>query len=459
VSAEATVTPLPTSRRDYNLTDVGTAQRLVDRHGIDLHYLYAWNKWLVWNGQAWEFDETGEAERRLKETLRATAADLAEVNDDKRRKELMRYLLDAERASRIRGALELARSEPGIAIHHEHLDANPLLFNVANATLNLSADGPRAQQRDDLITKIAPVDFDIDAKAPLWDSFLQRIFPDAALRAYVARLVGYCLTGETGEQVLPIGYGSGANGKSTFIETIRALFGDYAMQCPPETFLERRESIPNDVARLRGSRLAIATEFSEGKRLNEALVKRMTGGDKIVARFMRAEFFEFTPTFKVWLITNHMPEVRGTDDAIWRRIRLIPFTVTIPADERDPHLSAKLREELAGILNWAIRGYLDWRKHGLDTPEAVTDATDRYREDSDVIGNFLADCCTTDNADAWTKAGLLYDRYVRWTHDNGGELPVTSTAFGKRLADRFEKKRTGDARGWKGIALIGGDDR
>ena len=253
---------------------------------------------------------------------------------------------------------------------------------------------------------------------------------------------------------MAIFYGPGANGKTTLIETVRSLLGDYGMQAPAETFLEKRDTgIPNDVARLRGARFVAATETAEGRRLNEALVKRMTGGDTIVARFMRGEWFEFPATFKVVLATNHRPEIRGTDEAIWRRIRLVPFTVTIPAEERDHELPAKLRAELPGILRWAVEGCLAWQRDGLDTPEAVVAATADYRSEMDLLGEFIEDCCIVD-PNVRSKASDLYNRFNYWSDQSGQRVRLTQQAFGRRLNERgFDQSRSNSARWWVGVGI------
>jgi len=226
---------------------------------------------------------------------------------------------------------------------------------------------------------------------------------------------------------------------------IRALLGDYGQQAPAETFLDHRDSIPNDVARLRGARFVAATELTEGRRLNEALVKRMSGGDAMVARFMRGEWFEFTMQGKVWLASNHLPTIRGTDEAIWRRIRLVEFGVTIPAEERDQHLAEKLRRELPGILNWAIEGCLAWQTNGLGNPDAVVQATAGYRDEMDVLGGFLADACvTTESAKA--KASQLYDAYTSWAATNGERHPLTQQAC---WTPSHRTRFRADARHWR----------
>jgi putative DNA primase/helicase len=451
----------PVDLRYFNLNDRGNAERLIARHGPDLRYCYPWASWLIWNGQSWQRDDTGEPARRMKETMRAFLVDMRQLDadDDELRKKLLKHALESEAAARIRAALELARSEDGIPVLPEQLDAHPMLLNVGNGVIDLTTGELRPHDRAQLATKIGPVDYSPDATAPRWDAFLERVLPAPDLRAFMQRYIGYSLTALTTEQVLAILYGPGANGKSVFVETIRAVLGDYGMQAPAETFIERRDTIPNDVARLRGTRFVAATETGEGRRLNEALVKRMTGGDTIVARFMRGEWFEFPATFKVVLATNHRPEIRGTDEAIWRRIRLVPFTVTIPTEERDPTLAAQLREELPGILAWAVAGCLAWQRDGLNTAEAVDAATTAYRGDMDMLGEFFEECCVID-PNVRAKAGDLYATFTAWGERNGTPKAerLSQQSFGRRLSERgYAQERRNSGRWWVGVGIR--DDR
>lgn len=430
------------SGRKINLTDIGNAERLAQRHGENLRYLDLWNKWLTWDGRRWADDNVRQVQAWMKDAIRALAADAIEVADEKERKRLLRHSLASEAAGRVKGALEMAKAEDGIPIQPEDLDGDPLLLNLQNGTFDLASESRRAHKREDLLTKLAPVDYDPEALSPLWDVFLERILPDPAVRRYIQQLVGYSLTAKTGEQILPILYGSGANGKTTFLETIRHMLGDYGQVAPASVFMDQKEGIPNDIARLRGTRFVMVSEIGAGKRLNEALVKRLTGGDTLVARFMRAEFFEFKPQFKAWLATNHKPEIRGTDEAIWRRLRLIPFTVTIPEHERDEDFPATLLEELPGILNWALHGYMDWSANRLTTPPSVLAATGEYRAESDLIGQFIDEKCTVGDINLNTRAGEIYEAYSTWTHENGGET-ISQQNFGRRLTEKgFEQHRT-----------------
>lgn len=448
--------PVPAlSTLELNLTDVGNAERLVARNGRDLHFCHPWGRWLVWDGRRWAEDTTGEAVRRCKETLRHLAASANDLPDEKSRVTLLKFALASERDTRIRAALTLAQAELGIAVMPDELDSDPWLLNVANGTIDLRSGELGAHDRADLITKIIPVEFDVDAEAPTWLASLETWFAgDVALIEFAQRLVGYSLAGTTREQVLLVLFGPGENGKTTFLTTILDLLGDYAQQTPTSTFLDRRgDSIPNDLARLRGARLVAAAETGESRKLNEALVKQMTGGDRISARFMRSEFFEFTPAFTPWLATNHKPEIRGTDHAIWRRLRLIPFTVRIGDEERDLELGERLRAERPGILAWAVAGCRSWLEHGLPTPPAVAEATAEYRAEMDVVGRFLADCCA-DAPDGEVSSSELFTRYGYWCSENGEEA-LSQQAIGRRLADRGYRSRrgTGGKRVWSGLVL------
>jgi putative DNA primase/helicase len=446
---------------DFKRTDLGNSERFIVRHGVEILYCYAWGKWLVWTGPRWERDEGGKVYRLAKATVRSMYQEAAEAEDEGERKALAQHATRSEAEARIRAMLELAKSEEPVS--PEELDARPWLLNVQNGTVDLRSGILRPHRQEDLITKLAPFEYDPDATAPTWEAFLEQILPDEELRAFVQRAVGYSATGDTSEQCMFINHGAGANGKSTFQEAIAAALGDYAMRAPTEMLLARRTSgIPNDVARLKGARFVAASETEEGRRLAESLIKDLTGQDTITARFMRAEWFDFKPTHKLWLSTNHKPEIRGTDNAIWRRIRLIPWTVTIPPEEQDKKLPAKLRDELPGILAWIMQGCLDWQRNGLRPPEEVRRATGRYRAEMDVLAAFIdGECIVAEHATATAKA--LYSAYKAWCEEFG-ERPETQRRFGGRLKERgFEngKITAGPHKGyveWYGIGLVRGPE-
>ena len=443
--------------RGYNVTDLGNARRLVHRHGRNLRYCWLWRKWLVWDGKRWVKDDTGEVYRLAKETVSSIYQEAAAAPNDEARKELGKHATRSEAGARIKEMVDLARSD--VPVMPDELDTSPDLLNTESGTIDLRTGELREHRHEDLITKIAPTRYRPDAAAPTWETFLERVLPGEDLRAFVQRAVGYSATGDTSEQCMFINHGGGANGKSTFQEAIAAALGDYAMRTPTEMLLAKRtDGVPNDVARLKGARFVSASETEEGRRLAESRIKDLTGQDTITARFMKAEWFDFAPTHKLWLSTNHKPEIRGTDAAIWRRIRLVPWTVTIPPEEQDKKLPIALRHELAGILAWVVRGCLQWRREGLQATDEVRKATGEYRAEMDVLAGFLAECCELDT-DHWEYAKDLYECYKRWCDENG-ERPEPQRKFGGRLGERGFQRDRGGSRGagiWRGVRLTEGE--
>jgi putative DNA primase/helicase len=350
--------------------------------------------------------------------------------------------------------IELAKSEPGIPVGPQQLDSHPWLLNVHNGTLDLRTGHLRPHAREDLLTKLAPVAYDPVAPCPLWEAFLSRIFAgDGGLIRFVQKALGYSLTGSTQEQCFFILHGVGANGKSTLIQTISAVLRDYAKHTPTETLLVQQGDRPrNDLARLQGARFVSASEVEGGRKLAEALIKQLTGGDTLTARYLYKEHFEFQPAFKIWLAVNHKPGVHGTDHAIWRRMRLLPFTVTIPPAEQEKRLPEKLLGELPGILRWAVEGCLAWQQEGLEPPMAVKRATGDYRAEMDVIAAFIRDCCVVE-PQRQVSTSELYAEYQGWC-EQMGESAVTQKALAAALQERgCTSGRNSRGRLWCGIAL------
>jgi putative DNA primase/helicase len=385
--------------------------------------------------------------------------ELGELDDDDERKgqlaglkALLKHMLAWEDARNIARCLELAKSEPGVPVVPADLDRDPLLFNVINGTIDLRTGLLREHRRDDLITKLAPVEFDPQAQCPQWERSLDRWMDgNGDLITYLQRVAGYALTGDVSEQCLWFFHGGGANGKSTFLGTLLALLGDYGMQAVSDLLMvKHNETHPTERADLFGKRFVATIETEEGKRMAEALMKQMTGGDRIRARKMRQDFFEFDPTHKIAFAANHKPAIRGNDLAVWRRIKLVPFTVTIPDEEKDKQLPAKLKAELPGVLNWCLRGCLDWRREGLAEPDEVRQATTQYQCEQDTVQAFLNDRCRL-HRDARAKSSALLEAYHEWT----GDRMMTGPAFRQRLRDKgFESKPgTGNCYYWHGIAL------
>lgn len=432
----AAVAPSPVA---FKLDDTGNAERFVTQHGDDVRYDHSTGHWYIWAGTHWRRDDDGAIQRRAKTTARAIydeAATTAQAGNDDLAAQLAKWARASAAESRRNAMLSLARAELPIAITHDRLNTHDLLVNFQNGTLDLATGQLRPHDRGDLLTYVLPVDYDPAAVCPTWDTFLGRVMGgDGDLAGFLARAVGYTLSGLTTEQCLFFLYGRGANGKSTFIETVMALMGDLGHKARAQILMaEERGRVPNEIAALAGKRFVVASELADGGRLNEGLVKDLTGGDSMSARFLYGEPFTFKPTFKLWLYGNHKPTIAGTDDGIWRRVRLIPFTVQIPEKERDATLPAKLRAELPGILAWAVRGWQDFQRHGLGTPAAVTQATAEYRAESDIMGQFLDERCIM-QAGATAEAGKLYAAYTTWATENGLR-PMSNVRFAKSLSER-----------------------
>jgi putative DNA primase/helicase len=439
----------------YHLTDYGNAQRLATLHSSDIHFVYQLNKWLAWEGKRWRLDYIGEVERLAKKTVRNILREAAEATKQDEREALVDWALKSENASRIQAMIALARSEPKVAILPDSLDNDARLLNCENGTLDLRTGNLRKHQRSDLITKLCPVEYHPTAEAPRFHEFLRDIFEDdPQLIGFIQRLLGHCLTGDVSEQVLPIFWGAGANGKSTLLNTILAMLGsDYGIKAAPELLMKKQsQTHPTERADLFGKRFVACVETEEGCRLAESLVKDLTGGDRQRARRMREDFWEFAPTHKVVLCTNHKPQIRGTDHAIWRRVRLIPFAVTVPPERRDKQLGEKLKTELPGILAWIVQGCLEWQQYGLGEPERVAVATSEYRNEQDVLGAFMADCCLVGH-DYRTKASGLYKAYRQWCDNSGERHPITQRQFGAALTERGCERYTNNGTWYRGLAL------
>lgn len=442
-----------------HLTDLGNARRFIERNHVRVRAVMTYQRpWMVWTGTRWQPDETGDVERMAKATVRSIYQEAAALEDDEERDRMLAHAFKSESAGSIRALMQLAATEPELSTTPDDYDANPWLLNVNNGTLDLRTGVMRKHRREDLITRLVPVTYDPAATAPRWELFLSQVFnDDQELIEFTQRAVGYSLTGDTREQCLFFCYGQGSNGKSTFLETLRALLGDYARQSDFASFMARTSDGPRtDLARIRGARLVTASEADEDKSFDARTVKMLTGSDTIVARQLYEREKEFTPQHKLWLAANHKPVVKEQTEGFWRRIRLIPFTVAFRKDQRDKQLAKKLLRELPGILNWAIAGCTSWREHGLLEPAAVKRATRSYREENDVLGEFLAASCVA-NPEAWTPTPLLYRAFVEWWQDTRGprSQPVSMRWFGRMLSERpeFSPAKRKHMRGWRGISL------
>jgi putative DNA primase/helicase len=403
-------------------SDDALALRFSDQHADDLRYVSVWNRWFRWNGVMWEHDTTLLALDLVRDLCRLIASEANEGG-----KGLASHRTVAAVAS-------LARSDRRHAATVDQWDASPWLLNVPTGTIDLKTGECRAHDPSNYITRCAAVA--PGGECPLWLAFLARITDgDLELQAFLQRMVGYALTGLTRDHALFFLYGLGANGKSVFLNTIIGILAEYHRTAPIEMLLASKyDRHPTEIAGLVGRRLVTATETEQGRRWAEAKIKTLTGGDRVSARLMCKDFFDFTPQFKLIVAGNNKPSLNTVDEAMRRRFFLVPFTVTIPRDERDPELTEKLRAEWPAVLRWLIDGCMAWQEKGLDAPECVTRATSEYLASQDVVKNWLAECCTADKQYE-TASSQLFASWKQWCEENG-EYVGSNKTFSQRLSDQ-----------------------
>ena len=440
----------------YNRTDLGNSEIMAALFGQELKFCSKWKKWLVWDETKWATDEKRLIWQKATQTIKQMYILGMKIGDHDKRSAFMSHVAKTESVNKIRAMIELASSHSGIAVSPDELDNDPWLLNATNGTIDLKTKVLRSHNKGNLITKIIPVVFDENAQCNRWQLFLEEVIGDKATIDFIQLAIGWSLTGIQKDHKFFILHGSGANGKSTFLNTILALLGDYGIQTPTETLLIKHggSGVPNDIARLKGARFVSAVEAQEGRRLDETLIKQLTGGDPITARFLYGEHFTFFPEFKLWLGTNHRPIIKETTHAIWRRICLIPFTKEIPLNMQDKDLLEELRSELPGILNWALDGCLKWQSYGLPDhmPKTIDSATATYRTEMDILSSFLDECCTLE-LDVMIQSSELYDAFFSWCKDNWGE-PLSIRGFAFKLEQRgFNKTVKREGRFWLGIKL------
>lgn len=446
---------MSTPGRDFRRSDAGNGEYFARLYGDRVRYDHRRNRWLVWGGQWWRDDDTRAVRRLAKEAARERYGHATTITNLQERSAEARFAIGSESRQRLDAMLVQAQSEPPIADAGDRWDADPWLLGVANGVVDLRTGTLRAGSPDDRITLHTDVAFEPEAACPRWERFLDEVFAgDEELIRYIARAVGYSLTGDTSEQCLFTCHGSGSNGKTVFLTVVRTIAGTYAANTPFTTFeLRTRSAIPNDVAALAGKRLVTASETAEETRLNESRLKALTGGDPITARFLHGEFFTYRAVAKFWLAVNHKPRVNDDSYGFWRRVRLIPFVRQFGLDA-DPHLLDKLGLELTGILAWAVRSALAWRDVGLQPPAAVTAATETYRAESDPLAEFVDACCV--ERDGLTVvATAAYKAYRAWAGEAGlsERESLSATAFGRRMSDRFGKRHTNAGNLYLGVGL------
>lgn len=414
-------------------TDLGNAEVFVSMHGDRLRYVRDRREWLVYEEGRWRRDDTGEAERAAKEVARERLLRATEVDGADRAK-AAKWALASQSEPRIRAMLALAASERELVLRSDALDIDPFLLGCGNGVVDLRSGRLRPSRPEDMLSLGTDIGFDPDAPRARWERFVEEIFNhDYDLVAFFKRACGYTLTGDTREQVFFVLHGGGCNGKSTAVEIGKRVLGGLAQTSAFDSFARTRgdRAVRNDLARLHRARLVVASESGKDRRIDEAVVKLLTGGDTITTRFLYAEHFEYVPQFKLWLVSNHRPRIDGDDDAIWRRVRLIPFNVSFMGRE-DPGLRDALAAELPGILAWCVEGCLEWQRDGLGLAPAVGQATSEYRQDEDVLGAFLEERCRPGGQTTAVDLRAAFDAYCR----ESGERTPTAADLGRQLSRR-----------------------
>ncbi len=451
------------------LNDFGNAVRLKTRFGEDL--LFVENVgWFVWDRKRW-LRSDGEALKlahRTAQAIRDEAAALKEKPGAHGEARAVRLYRHAEQSGNAGSASAMLRTAaPYLTRPLAELDREPHLVTCPSGTIVLGAHCElRAHDRSDLITRTLATAYNPRAQCPRWLAFLEDIMPAPDMRDFLQRILGYCLTGSTREQAFFIFWGGGNNGKSTLMNVVRHIMAEYTMNSPVSTFLAKREGTSGsdaspDLARLPGARLVTAAEPPEGARLDEGKIKEMASGEPMTVRHLNQGFFEFCPVFKAIISTNHRPVIRGTDRGIWRRIRLVPFTVEIPEERIDRNLETKLLDEAEGILMWMLTGVEEWSVRGLAPPDAAIAAVEDYRADEDPVGEFLKAKChvSKDYLDPSTgkpfetSAKRLREIYKAWCEEEGLD-PLNTRIFGSKLTGRgIERRKTGGNTVYVGLAI------
>lgn len=456
---------------DYEeLTDVFNANLFSDTYENELKYSSSLGIWYRFNGVIWQKDDQRYVIQLAIECTKNMLLDSAQLlisaakirDKDKRdlvinkSENLTKHAKSSQRKNRLEAMISIASTDKRVSVDNSQFDSDDWLLAVQNGVVELENGNFRPATSNDLLTKQAATNF-LDGlsgvECKVWLEFLSVTQPDPEIRSWLQRFAGYCLTGRIDEQILTIFYGGGANGKSVFVEALKGVLGSYATQAQFDTFCERRnDGIRNDIARLDKIRLVVASEGSEGARLDESIVKQITGGDEITARFLHREFFTFLPKFKIVLVTNHKPIINGSDHGIWRRVVLVPWSVTIPAEKCDKRLLDKLNMERQGILNWALKGLEEYLVHGLALPKPLIVANSDYRKDCDLVGVWIDDCCITEKHCKVTSSAL-YSSYKNWAVEYGHRVYSSKSLSDKLIERGFERTRTNTGRGWIGLGL------
>jgi putative DNA primase/helicase len=431
----------------YRGTDDSNAELFITIHGEDARWCPAWGKWLIWTGSHWKCDERLDIDRLAADVPKMLYKHASESNDSAQRKEISTLARKLENV--VKRTAMITSAKHRLVVHHSELDKKHFLLNASNGTIDLETGKIKQHAITDSLTHGLYVPYIPSSSCPTWILFLSQVFGnDPSLIRFIQRAIGYSLTGDVREQVLLICHGNGSNGKSVFLNILRKLLGSLSWQAAPDLLMsDKNRRHPTEQADLFGKRVVICQETAEGRRFDEVLVKQLTGGDAITARRMHEDNWSFEPTHKLWLSTNHKPEIKGTDHAIWRRMRLIPFAAKFSDDtepRKDPKMECRLTQELPGILAWAVQGCIAWQQEGLEPPAAVRAATSSYQAEMDMLAAWMGECCVQSKT-AVTSATELYRNFSAWCESNG-ERAESQRKFSMKLTERGMKKedrRTG----------------
>lgn len=437
-----------TKKNAYDMTDTGNAHRLKDKYGRVIRYSYNRRKWYFWDGKTWVIDDMGEIKKLADDICEDLKREAWNIPDEDLQEQALKFAKRTAGSNAKEAMIKECQHLDGIPASPEEFDAYFDLLNCQNGIVNLKNGELIPHDASFMMSKICNSEYDVKRGKPkLWLSFLNDVTNgDKELQEYIQKCVGYSLSGSNREQCAYFLYGMGNNGKSTFLDTLSDLMGGYASNAQPDTLMIQSRlgssggGANSDIARLKSARFVTCEEPTEGVRLNEGLLKQLTGGSKVTCRFLYGDEFEYTPEFKIWIATNHKPTVRGTDFGIWRRIKLIPFEVNIPKEKVDKNLKYKLRQEFPQILAWAVEGCMKWQREGITEPSVVANATKEYKQEMDLIAGFVEQCIAIDyTSDRQVPANELFTLYSKWAKANN-EYEMSSKKFFMEVAKKIPEK-------------------
>lgn len=446
-------------KKQYDMTDTGNAHRLYDKFGGIIRYSYNRKKWYVWNGRMWMTDDSGDVKKYADIICDDIKQEAFREREEKTQIDLLKWAHKTASSRGKEAMIKECQHLDGVPVTQDELDAYSGYLNCRNGIVNLRNGELLPHDSSFMMSKMCNTEYDTSGRLPkLWLRFLDDVTNhNVELQEYIQRCLGYSLTGSNAEQCAYFLYGMGNNGKSTFLDTIADILGGYAANTQPDTIMLRKwgNDASSDIARLKGARFVTSEEPTEGVRLNEGLLKQLTGGSKVTCRFLYGDEFEYTPEFKIWVATNHKPVIRGTDVGIWRRIKLIPFEVNIPKDKIDKDLKQKLKKEAPQILKWMVDGSIKWHEDGMSEPQGVLDAVKEYKQEMDLLANFIEECIVIDyDCEDKVPAPDLFRAYIRWAKENN-EYEMSSKKFFSEMTKKLPSKGR-DSRGifYKNIKLI-----